>query len=175
MSLLLIPIFVLPILLLSPLKLYLSCDNGAVECFLRFLLWKLPMRKRKSSSATLRSQRKGLADAVRTALGVLDKLKRKINIEKLKICFTEADPDPYSAVMKYNAMNAAVGSALFFVENTVVIKKKEIMIDIDRSLNASRIDFELGISVRVIWLIVPFIRLAAVKRKLMKGKDDTNG
>ena len=58
-------------------------------------------------------------------------------------------PDPYDAVMRYNAVNGFVGSIIPFFENEFKVKRKDIYIGLDMNGEKSKAEFEVSASVRL--------------------------
>ena len=60
-----------------------------------------------------------------------------------------SDSDPYDAVMRYNAVNGFVGSAIPFFENEFKVKRKDIYIGLDMNGGKSKAEFEISASIRL--------------------------
>lgn len=100
--------------------------------------------KKKAAKPKQKLTFEDIMGIIRLGLDALGRFRRSISIDLLKLHVVTAGPDPYSAVMSYGYVNAAIGALLPPLHKTFKIKKE----DYD-----SRIDFEaekLGIDARVV-------------------------
>lgn len=85
----------------------------------------------------------------RAALRALQRFKNGIRFDLIQICCVVSARDPYDAVMRYNAINGFVGSAIPFFESDFKVRHKDIIIDLDLEHVNSRLQFEISAFVRV--------------------------
>lgn len=164
---LLIALLIIAVVLSLRLRIFFSFNNGKTEFYIGLFFFKRPIRRKKSSSGGPSLKKNELYKLLKAVLSAASELRRKIIIEKLKIYCIEADPDPYNAVMKYNVINAAVGSALPFVEKAFNIKKKEIYTDVNTSSAKSKTILELGISLKLFELLHPLLHVGLAVLKIL--------
>lgn len=88
-------------------------------------------------------------ELARLALRALRHLKNGVYFDLIRLTAVISAPDPYDAVMRYNAVNGFVGSAIPFFEAEFRVKEKEIYIGLDMNGGKSNAEFELSASVRV--------------------------
>ncbi len=88
-------------------------------------------------------------ELARVALSALRRLKNGVYFDFIRLSAVISAPDPYDAVMRYNAVNGFVGSTIPFFESEFRVKEKEIYIGLDMNGGESGASFELSASVRV--------------------------
>ncbi len=97
---------------------------------------------------------------VRIGLSALGRFRRSISIDLLKLHLVTAGPDPYSAVMSYGYINAAVGAALPLLHKAFKVKKEDYASDVDFESDKLKIDLRAVLSVRI-WEILLIVLCAA--------------
>ena len=88
-------------------------------------------------------------ELARVALRALRRFKKGVYFDLIRLIAVISAPDPYDAVMRYNAVNGFVGSAIPFFESEFRVKEKDIYIGLDMNGGESNASFELSASVRV--------------------------
>ena len=88
-------------------------------------------------------------ELAKVALKALRRFKNGVYFDLIRLKAVISAPDPYDAVMRYNAVNGFVGSAIPFFESEFRVKEKEIYIGLDMNGGKSKASFELSASVRV--------------------------
>mgnify|MGYP004443616343 CR=1 FL=1 len=106
-------------------------------------------------------------EVLKIALRVLGKLKRKLRVDKLYVRFTAGDPDPCTTASKYNAVNALINSLLPFLQRVFIVRKKDISIAADYSLEKSSIDMEAVLTLRVGRILICLISAGYAVLKLI--------
>ena len=85
------------------------------------------------------------------------------------------DDDPYTAIMKFNAVNAGVFSLLSYLENYSEVKNREIHIDTDMTADKSVMQLSAQMSLRVgqiVYSVILFVfETIKLKRRLRNGKQ----
>ena len=115
-------------------------------------------------------------DKLRIVLKCLDKLKKAILLEKLRIKYIAAACDPFDTVKKYNAANAAVFSVIFIIENSLKIINKEIQIDLDMCAEKSIVESEIKLSISVCKLLnISIFAGIEVLKLLLSRKAEEKG
>lgn len=175
MALSVIAVLVLALLMLR-LKINISYADGDIKTELRFSVLKIPLDKKKDPASKKPIIDKGdLPRVTKAVLGILDGLRQRTVIEKLKISCIPADPDPYNAVIKYNMINAVLGSALSFAEEYFKIKDKQIYTQLDLDRAESMASIAVGISIRALWLLRPGFRIGSEILKIFAEKRRKRG
>ncbi len=85
----------------------------------------------------------------KTALRALRRFKRSVYFDLIRLDASISAPDPYDAVMRYNAVNGFVGSMIPFFEAEFRVKERDIYIGLDMESGSSRAEAELCASVRL--------------------------
>lgn len=88
-------------------------------------------------------------ELARVALRALRRFKNGVYFDLIRLMAVISAHDPYDAVMRYNAVNGFVGSAIPFFESEFRVKEKDIYIGLDMNGGESTASFELSASVRV--------------------------
>lgn len=83
------------------------------------------------------------------ALKALKRFKRGIYFGRLELHCVISAPDPYDAVMRYNALNGIIGSLLPFFEGGFRVKDKDITAELDLNGGKSSAIFDVSVSLRV--------------------------
>ncbi len=86
---------------------------------------------------------------VRLGLEALGRFRRSISVDLLKLHITAAGSDPYSAVMNYGYINAAIGALLPLLHKVFKFKKEDYDSRIDFEAEKLGIDAHLVMSVRI--------------------------
>lgn len=68
---------------------------------------------------------------IKVALRALGRFKNGVYFGYIYLHAVVSAPDPYDAVMRYNAVNGFVGSIIPFFENEFKVKRKDIYIGLD--------------------------------------------
>ena len=68
---------------------------------------------------------------VRSALDLLNDLRRKLRVDHLKLHLTMAGDDPCDLAVNYGRMNASLAALIAQLERFLVIKKRDVHIDCD--------------------------------------------
>ena len=109
------------------------------------------------------------------ALKAFNKIKHGIVVEHIDITCICADDDPYTAVMKFNAVNAAAFSLLIYSESCFKVKNREINIDTDMTVDKSLTELSAQLSLRlgqIVYFIIIFVfETIKLKRRLGNGKQ----
>lgn len=109
------------------------------------------------------------------ALKAFNEVKHSIVIEHIDINCICSDDDPYTAVMKFNAVNAVVFSLLSYLESCFKVKSREINIDTDTTADKSVTELSVQLSLRVgqlVYFIIVFVfETIKLKRRLGNGKQ----
>ena len=88
-------------------------------------------------------------ELAKVALKALRRFKNGVYFDLIRLMAVISAPDPYDAVMRYNAVNGFVGSVIPFFESEFRVKEKDIYIGLDMNGGKSKASFELSASVRV--------------------------
>lgn len=83
------------------------------------------------------------------ALKALKRFKRGIYFGRLELHCVISAPDPYDAVMRYNAVNGIIGSLLPFFEGGFRVKDKDITAELDLNGGKSSAEYDISASLRV--------------------------
>lgn len=86
---------------------------------------------------------------IKVALRALGRFKNGVYFGYIYLHAVVSAPDPYDAVMRYNAVNGFVGSIIPFFENEFRVKRKDIYIGLDMNGEKSKAEFEVSASVRL--------------------------
>lgn len=109
------------------------------------------------------------------ALKAFNEIKHSIVIEHIDMTCICADDDPYTAVMKFNAVNSGVFSLLNYLESCFKVKNCKINIDTDMTADKSVTDLSAQLSLRVgqiVYFILIFgFETIKLKRRLGNGKQ----
>ena len=109
------------------------------------------------------------------SLKAFNKVKHGIVIEHIDIICICADDDPYTAIMKFNAVNAGVFSLLSYLENYSEVKNRDIHIDTDMTADKSVMQLSAQMSLRVgqiVYFVILFVfETIKLKRRLRNGKQ----
>ena len=109
------------------------------------------------------------------SLKAFNKVKHGIVIEHIDIICICADDDPYTAIMKFNAVNAGVFSLLSYLETCSEVKNREIHIDTDMTADKSVMQLSAQMSLRVgqiVYFVILFVfETIKLKRRLRNGKQ----
>ena len=87
-----------------------------------------PKKKKKTKSKLTFDDIKGIA---RMALRALSRLRRMLSIDVLMLHLRVAGDDPYDTVVRYGAINAALGAGLPYLHMAFKIRKQDIQTAID--------------------------------------------
>ena len=82
-------------------------------------------------------------------LRALSRFKNGVYFGYIYLHAVVSAPDPYDAVIRYNAVNGFVGSIIPFFENGFKVKRKDIYIGLDMNGEKSKAEFEVSASVRL--------------------------
>lgn len=194
MKVLLIVIVALIVLLLCLLVGIDVCYSGGQLCVgLRIglkVFWLYPekfgMRKKPSDETkTKPSKTSGRNlmqqvnwEEIQSALELLIRSIRKLRfrMNRLKLHFISASPDPYHAAMAYGYANAAVNAL-----GLPRMKRADVQIGVDFTENVPIIDGYVSITIRVFYLckfgftiLVGGLRLLLLHRKRLKREQKAN-
>lgn len=167
------------LLFLIKISLHASYDaTGTRVCISTLGIRKplLPQKKQKNKSKP--KQKLNFWDIYCTAnasLKAFNKVKHCIVIEHIDIICICADDDPYTAIMKFNAVNAGVYSLLSYLESCSEVKNREIHIDTDMTADKSVMQLSAQMSLRVgqiVYFVTLFVfETIKLKRRLRNGKQ----
>ncbi len=86
---------------------------------------------------------------LRIALKALGRFRRSIKVEKLMLHLVTAGPDPYSAVMNYGYINAAIGALRPLLHKAFRIKEEDYASAIDFEADKLKIEARIVLTVRI--------------------------
>lgn len=166
---LIIILILLAAIMLIPLGVYASYTEGSFTASAHVWFYKLslyPPKEKKPKSEeptetdTENEEKPKISfspdftpgdwlELARLALRALRHLKNGVYFDLIRLTAVISAPDPYDAVMRYNAVNGFIGSAIPFFESEFCVKKKEIYIGLDMNGGEGNAEFELSASVRI--------------------------
>lgn len=110
-------------------------------------------------------------ELAKAAMRALRRFKNGITFGLIKLHCLISAQDPYDAVVRYNAINAFIGSAIPFFESDFKVKNRDILVDLDLQSGKSAFEAEVEASIRVGRLVgialavgFKFVQLLAVNR-----------
>ncbi len=103
---------------------------------------------------------------VKTALDLLNGLRKKLRIKHLKLKLILAGDDPCDLAVNYGKANAAMGNLLPLLERCFVIKDKQVEVECDFEASQTLIIAGADITITLGWLLgIPvFYGVRAVKQ-----------
>ena len=132
------------------ISLHASYDTTGAKVYICFLGIKKPLLPQNKKSKP--KQKQSFWDIYCTAnaaLKAFNEVKHGIVIEHIDMTCICADDDPYTAVMKFNAVNAGAFSLLSYLESCFKVKNREINIDTDMTADKSVTELSAQLSLRV--------------------------
>lgn len=158
------------------ISLHASYDSSGAAAFISVLGMTKQLLPRKSMSET--KQRQSLKDIyckANAALKAFNKIKHSIVIEHIDISCICADVDPYTAIMKFNVVNAFSFSLLSYLESCFKVRSREVNIDTDMNVDKPTTELSAQLSLRlgqVVYFILIFsYETIKLKRRLCNGKQ----
>lgn len=112
-----------------------------------------------------------LLSLVRPGLRALNRVRRKLRIDLLRLHFTAAAGDPYDTIRQYRAANLAVYATVPVVERTVCVRQRDIETGFTFEADKPTIFARIIMNIRVGQLCVVGIGFAA---EYLKMKRKTN-
>lgn len=106
---------------------------------------KAAEKKRKKLNFSLDE----LLQIARIALKALDRLRRRLAFDRLRIVFRAGSPDPYTTVVQYSTVCAAVNSMSPMFENVFRVREREISISTDFDSEKMYFEFDFSLGSRV--------------------------
>lgn len=103
-------------------------------------------KKKGSPVATAR-------ELVRMGLRTLSRLRRHLRVDLFLLRWTAAAPDPCDAAMQYGAVCAALGALMPIAERTLMIREREMEVNVRFDLAKPEIEARVLLTLRV-WEIV---------------------
>lgn len=161
--------------LVIPLSVYASYDAGGIKLSVSAVLLKKTLFPKKNTASKDEKEDKSVKpkkhalpdftfeewlDLAAAALKALKSLKKGVYFELLRLQCTVSAPDPYDAVMRYNAINAAVSSFITFLEGGFRVKKKDVSVALDFDRAAMNTELELSVSLRIAALLALGVKIA---------------
>jgi hypothetical protein len=162
-------LIILAVIMLIPLGVDVVCREG--EFTVAASAWFYKLRLYPAKKKAEKSEEKTEADAetedkpqknfdlgfalddwlklIRVALRALGRFKNGVYFGYIYLHAVVSAPDPYDAVIRYNAVNGFVGSIIPFFENGFKVKRKDIYIGLDMNGEKSKAEFEVSASVRL--------------------------
>lgn len=158
------------------ISLHASYDVTGTRACISALGIRKPLLPQQNKSKP--KQKINFCDIYCTANALLkafNKIKHGIVIEHIGIICICADDDPYTAIMKFNAVNAGVFSLLSYLESCFKVKNREINIDTDMTADKSVMQLSAQMSLRVgqiVYFVILFVfETINLKRRLRNGKQ----
>ena len=158
------------------ISLHASYDKTGVKADISILGIRKPLLPQNKKSKP--KQKQSFWDIyciANAALKALNEVKRSIVIEHIDMTCICADDDPFTAVMKFNAVNAGAFSLLSYLESCFKVKNREIKIDTDMTADRSVTELSAQLSLRVgqiVYFIITFVfETIKLKRRLYNGKQ----
>ncbi len=185
---LIIIIALLTLLMLIPLWIRVSYDGGFEAYAGAWRLFKLRLyppepKDEQPTEADIEKEEKpkksfspGFAldewlKLAKTVMRALRRFRNGISFGVIKLRCLISAPDPYDAVVRYNAVNAFICSAIPFFESGFHVKNRDIFVDLDLQSGKSTLEAKADASIRVGALVgialavgFKFVQLLAVSR-----------
>ena len=158
------------------ITLHASYDTTGVKAEISVFGLKKPLLPQKYKPKAKKKQNFwDIYCTANAALMAFNEVKHGIVIEHIDISYICADNDPYTAVMKFNAVNAFAYSLLTYLESCFKVKNREINIDTDMTADKSVTELSAQLSLRVgqiVYFIIIFVfETIKLKRRLGNGKQ----
>ena len=119
--------------------------------------------KSAAASKKKKAKLKLKLDDIKTILGIalnaLGRFRRSISVDFLKLHILVGGGDPYSAVMNYGYINAAIGGAIPLLHRVFKVKKEDIGTAMDFDGDKLKVDGQAVLSVRI-WEILLIVLCA---------------
>jgi len=121
-----------------------------------------------------------LLDIIAPIKEMLDRLRRKLLIKRLKIHYTVAGEDPYKTAMTFGSANAATSIIVPLLEEKFRIKKRDIQILANFESEEQKIYLNLAISIAmweaiyVIIALLPILKNNIPERPEMSVSTNSN-
>ena len=157
------------------ISLHASYDSSGAAVFISVLGMTKQLLPRKSMSET--KQRQSLKDIyckANAALKAFNKIKHSIVIEHIDISCICADVDPYTAIMKFNVVNAFSFSLLSYLESCFKVRSREVNIDtenVDKPTTELSAQLSLRLGQVVYFILIFSYETIKLKRRLCNGKQ----
>lgn len=105
---------------------------------------------------------------VKTALDLLNGLRKKLRVKHLELKLVMAGDDPCDLAVNYGRANAAMGNLLPMLERCLVIRKRDVQIECDFEASETVILAHADITITLGWLlaIVVFYGIRGLKQFL---------
>ncbi len=158
------------------ISLHASYDSSGAAAFISVLgIRKLIFPQKNKPKPKQKQSFKDIYCTANAAFKAFNKVKHSIVIDHLDISCICADDDPYTAVMKFNAVNAFSFSLLSYLESCFKVKSREINIDTDMTADKSATELSAQLSLRlgqIVYFILIFeFETIKLKRRLYNGKQ----
>lgn len=169
-------LILLAIALLFYIKICLlaSYDSSGTEVTVNALGIRKPLLPQQDKPKQ-KQRIKDIYCTANAALKAFNRIKHSIVIEYIDISCICADEDPYTAVMKFNAVNAFAFSVLSYMESCFKVKSREIKIDADMTADKTTTELSAKLSLRlgqiVCFALIFLFELIKLRRRLSNGKQ----
>lgn len=183
------------LLMLIPLGVCVSYDDAGLEAYAE--VWKLyklrlyPPKPKDTKQTEADVQRDEKTESgfslgftideylelAKAALRALKRFKNGLVFGIIRLHCVISAQDPYDAVMRYNAVNAFIGSAIPFFESGFNVRSKELFVDLDLQSGVSVAHGKVEVSVRLGRLVgiaflvgLSFLKLL-VKNRIHRARE----
>ncbi len=113
---------------------------------------------------------------VKTALDLLNGLRKKLRIKHLKLKLIMAADDPCDLAINYGRANAAMGNLLPLLERCFVIKDREVEVECDFEASQTLIIAGADITITLGWLLgIPIFYGVRAVRQFFQIKNKRKG
>lgn len=158
------------------ISLHASYDSSGAKAAVSVLGIRKQIMPQKSKPKPKQKQSfKDIYCTANAALKAFNKIKHSIVIDRMDISCICADEDPYTAVIKFNAVNAFSFSLLSYFESCFKVKSREINIDTDMTADKLTTELSAQLSLRlgqIAYFILIFeFETIKLKRRLYNGKQ----
>lgn len=85
----------------------------------------------------------------RIALRMLNRLRRRLRFDRIRASFIAASDDPYTTVMQYSTVCAALESLAPAFENVIRVKERDIRVSTDFDAQKPVLGFDFSLSIRI--------------------------
>jgi len=90
---------------------------------------------------------------IKLILELLARFRRRIYLEHFTLHYISAGDDPYEGVMRYNRVNAVLGSIAPLFEQVIRVKRRDISLDIDFQSEKSIFELSFSLNIRIMRII----------------------
>lgn len=112
------------------------------------------------------------------ALKAAGAFRRKLSVELFRLVFIAGADDPYNTAMQYAYVNAALGSLRPLAERALRIKKRDVQVGTDFTVDKPQIEARLTLTIRVGQIVaigavfgVGYLKFALQKKKAEKAQQ----